>query len=159
MDETWVHHFQLETKQQSNQWKHLRFPPPKEANTEMSAGKVMASILWDAIGVLLVDYQDKDHTITGAYYCRSSEPATGKNQADSAWKGDNMSALPSTRTILRHTRPQWPWLLLKCGFQFVEDPPYSPDLAPSDNSLSPKMKKKELCGHNFTRYDDDMNVK
>ena len=42
----------------------------------MFAGKVMFSIFWDAEGgnilfndgVLLVDYVDKGHTITGAYY-------------------------------------------------------------------------------------------
>ncbi|XP_041366729.1 uncharacterized protein LOC121381476 [Gigantopelta aegis] len=64
MDETWVHHFQPETKQQSKQWKHPGSPPPKKAKTVM----VMASIFWDAEGVLLVDYLDKGHTITGAYY-------------------------------------------------------------------------------------------
>ena len=34
----------------------------------MSAGKVMFSIFWDAQGVLLVDYVDKGHSLTGAYY-------------------------------------------------------------------------------------------
>ena len=68
MDETWVHHFQPETKQQSKHWTLLGSPPPKEAKTGMSARKVMASILCDAEGVLLVDYLDKGHTITGAYY-------------------------------------------------------------------------------------------
>ena len=61
MDETWIHHFRPETKQQ---WKHLGSPPPK---TGMSAGKVMASIFWDADGVMLVDLLEKGHTITGVY--------------------------------------------------------------------------------------------
>ena len=45
----------------------------------------------------------------------------------------------------------------KCGFQIVEDPPYSFDLAPSDYYLFPKMKK-ELGGHHFATYDDGMNA-
>ena len=45
----------------------------------------------------------------------------------------------------------------KYGFQLVEDPHYSPDLAPSDYYLFPK-KKKELGGHHFTRDDDVMNA-
>ena len=45
----------------------------------------------------------------------------------------------------------------KCGFQLVEDPSYSPDLAPSDHFLFPKMKK-ELSGHHFARLDDVMNA-
>ena len=40
MDETWVHQFQPERKQQSKQWKHLGTPPSKEAKTVMFAGKV-----------------------------------------------------------------------------------------------------------------------
>ena len=54
MDQTWVDHFKPETKQQSKQWKYLGSPPPKEAKTGLSAGKVMTSFLWDTEGVLLV---------------------------------------------------------------------------------------------------------
>ena len=60
--------FQPETKQQFKQWKHLCYPHSKEAKTVMSASKVMASMFCDAEGVLLVDYLDKGHTITGACY-------------------------------------------------------------------------------------------
>ena len=68
MDETWIHQFQPETKQQSKQGKHLISPPPKEAKTGVSAGNVMASIFLDVEGVLLVDYLGKGHSITGVYY-------------------------------------------------------------------------------------------
>ena len=63
MDETWIHHFQPETKQQSKQWKHLVPLPSKEAKTVMYVGRVMPSIFWDA-GVLLVDYLDKGYTFS-----------------------------------------------------------------------------------------------
>ena len=42
----------------------------------------------------------------------------------------------------------------ECVSQLVEHPPYSPDLAPSDYYLLPKMKK-ELSGRHF-RTDDDV---
>ena len=45
----------------------------------------------------------------------------------------------------------------KCGFQLVEHPPYSPDLAASDYYLFQKMKM-ELSGHHFARDDDVMNA-
>ena len=44
-----------------------------------------------------------------------------------------------------------------CGFQLVEHPPYSPDLAPSDYYLFQKMKK-ELSGHCLPSDDDVINV-
>jgi hypothetical protein len=33
-----------------------------------SAGKVMASVFWDAEGILYIDYLEKDKAITGEYY-------------------------------------------------------------------------------------------
>ena len=51
-----------------------------------------------------------------------------------------------------HTGPQW-----KCGFQLLEDLPYSSDLAPSDYCLFPKVKKKLSC-HHFATDDGAMNA-
>lgn len=67
-DETWVHYYTPETKQQSKQWKHADSPPPKKAKAVRSAGKVMASVFWDAKGILLIDYLPTGQTITGQYY-------------------------------------------------------------------------------------------
>jgi len=44
MDETWAHHFDSETKQQSKQWKHVTSPTPVNFRKIASAGKVMASV-------------------------------------------------------------------------------------------------------------------
>ena len=68
MDETWVHHFEPESKQQSKQWKHTGSPPPKKAKSVASAGKVMASVFWDCEGVIMVDYLQRGQTINGQYY-------------------------------------------------------------------------------------------
>ena len=68
MNETWVHHFQPESKEQSKQWKHHGLPAPKKAKSVISAGKVMASIFWDSQGVILVGYLTKGQSITGQYY-------------------------------------------------------------------------------------------
>ena len=66
-DETWVHHYDPETKVQSKQWKHLNSPPPKKACVQPSAGKVMLTVFWDQRGVLLIDFLAKGTTITGKY--------------------------------------------------------------------------------------------
>ena len=54
---------------------------------------MMASILWDACEVLLLDYLDKGHTVNGAYYA-DLLAAARENQTDSAWKAAKRSALP-----------------------------------------------------------------
>ena len=68
MDETWVHHFEPETKEQSKQWKHSSSPAPRKAKTVSSAGKVMASVFRDSEAVLMVDYLERGQTIRGHYY-------------------------------------------------------------------------------------------
>ena len=40
----------------------------KEVQTEPSAGKVMATVFWDAQCVIMLDFLAKKRTITGAYY-------------------------------------------------------------------------------------------
>ena len=55
-DETWVHHFDPESKMQSKQWKHPDSPPPKKFKRVHLTVKVMASIFWDSQGVIMIDY-------------------------------------------------------------------------------------------------------
>ena len=43
----------------------------------------------------------------------------------------------------------------KCGFQEIEHPPYSPDLAPSNYYLFSKLKK-DLRGRKFDDDDDEV---
>jgi len=65
----WVHHYMPESKQSSEQWKHVSSPSPKKFKLQPSAGKVMACIFWDIRGVVLVDFLPKGQTVNAAYYC------------------------------------------------------------------------------------------
>ena len=67
VDETWVHYYEPENKAQSRQWVGPGSPRPKKFKTQPSAGKVMATVFWDAKGVML-DFLPKRSTITGVYY-------------------------------------------------------------------------------------------
>ena len=55
-------------KTQWKQWKHVDSPPPKKAKEIRSAGKIMASVLWDAKGILLIDYLTTGQIIMEQYY-------------------------------------------------------------------------------------------
>ena len=69
MDETWIHYYTPESNRQSAQWLKPGESRPKRPKTQRSAGKVMASIFWDASGIIFIDYLEKGKTITGEYYC------------------------------------------------------------------------------------------
>jgi len=68
MDETWLYHYDPETKKQSVEWQHSGSPHPKKFWVQKSAGKVLASIFWDQDGILLIDYLLKGQTINAEYY-------------------------------------------------------------------------------------------
>jgi hypothetical protein len=55
-------------QQESKQWRETGCSAPKKTSSVPSAKKVMAYVFWDAEGILLIDYLEKDKTITGEYY-------------------------------------------------------------------------------------------
>ena len=65
-DESWVYHYESESKGQLMQWKHLSSPANKKFMTQASAGKVMLTIFWDVNGPILVHFQEKGQTVTSA---------------------------------------------------------------------------------------------
>ena len=50
--ETWVHYYEPENKAQSRQWVGPASPGPKKFKTQPSVGKVVATVFWDAQGVI-----------------------------------------------------------------------------------------------------------
>jgi hypothetical protein len=58
-EESWVHHYQSESKCVSMQWKHPNSPSTKKfkVTSTPSAGKVLLTVFWNSQGVLLVRFQ------------------------------------------------------------------------------------------------------
>jgi histone-lysine N-methyltransferase SETMAR len=102
----------------------------------------MASVLWDAEGILFIDYLEKGKTITGEYSnlltrldkkVREKRPGLQKKKIifyqDSA---------PTTQKCLGMGK------LRHLHYELLEHPPFSPDLASSDFCLFPKLKSSSL---------------
>ena len=68
VDETWVHYYEPGNKSQSRQWVGPWSPKPKKFKTQPSAGKVIATVFWDAKCVIMLDFLPKRSTITRVYY-------------------------------------------------------------------------------------------
>ena len=141
MDETWLYHYDPETKQQSMEWRHSRSPRPQKFRVQNSAGKVLASIFWDQDGILLIDYHPKGQTISTEYYSSRlvqlkdilKEKLRGKFTNSVLFLHDNA---PAHRALA--TQKELAYL----GFHCLDHPPYSPDLAPSNYRLFPGPKKQ-----------------
>ena len=150
IDETWVHHYTPESKQQSKQWKKSDEPTPKKAKAILSAGKVMASVFWDARGVIMVDYLSKGQTINSTYYCtllrRLREEIKEKRPGLLRKK-----VLFHQHNARIHTSVESMAQIRDCGFELLPHPAYSPDLAPSDFHLFPNLKKTTWCSEIFIK--------
>ena len=60
VDETWVHYYKPENKAQSRQWVRAWVSPrPKKFKPQPSVNKVMATVFWDAKGVIMLDFLPK----------------------------------------------------------------------------------------------------
>ena len=68
VDETWLYHYDPQTKQKSMKWWHSGSLCPKKFRVLKSTGKVLASIFWDQDGILHIDYLPKGQTINAEYY-------------------------------------------------------------------------------------------
>lgn len=153
-DETWVHHYDPESKQESMQWIEKGAQPPKKFKVIPSAGKIMATVFWDSKGILLIEYTKKGESITAASY------ATTLRNLREAIKGKRRGKLTAGVLLLHDNAPVHKARVAKaavreCGFEEITHPPYSPDLAPSDYYLFPNLKK-HLRGK---RFSDDEELK
>lgn len=152
VDETWVHHYTPESKQQSKQWMAAGERAPKKAKTVLSAGKVMATVFWDSEGIIMIDYLAKGKTITGRYYAdlldRFKAELLQKRPRLSPTKvlfhQDNAPVHTSTIAMAK---------IHELGFELVPHAPYSPDLAPCDYYLFPNLKRW-LGGQKFLTNED-----
>jgi hypothetical protein len=68
MDENWLYHYDLKTKQQSMEWRHSGSPGPQKVREQKSAGKFLVLIFWDQDNILHIDYLPKRQTINAEYY-------------------------------------------------------------------------------------------
>jgi len=66
-DETWVHHFDLETKRQYG-LETRQFFHPEEIQCHPICWEWNGYSFWDSKAVIMTDYLPKGSTVTGAYY-------------------------------------------------------------------------------------------
>ncbi len=150
-DESWMWCYDPETKQQSSQWLRQGVDPrPKKCLRGKSYRKVLMTVFFDSQGIIHKEYAAS--TITSEAYI-----VTLMNLRDSIhvnrpnlWRhhnwillDDNASAHKSYDTLEFHRQV--------CTDRGPH-PPYSPDLAPCDFFLFPKLKAK-LHGVNHGNVD------
>jgi len=147
MDETWLYHYDPKTKQKSMEWRHSGSPRPKKFRVQKSA-----SIFWDQNGIILIDYLPNGQTINAEYYSSllvQLKDILKEKRRRKLTKG----VLFLQENVAAHRALETQKKLAYLGLQCLDDPPYSPYLAPSDYHLFPGLKK-QLKGRRFSSDDE-----
>jgi len=149
MDETWLYQYDPETRQQLMDCVIAAKHAPKFQRAKIH-WKLLVSIFLDYDCILLIDYLPKGQTIITEYYSYLlvqlkdilKEKRFGKFTKLVLFLHDNALAHRALATQKRLAYP---------GFQCLDHPPYSPDLAPWVYHLFPGLKTIELSPFFFRR--------
>jgi len=132
------------TRRQSNyQWSDgiAAHPSPKHSECKNPLQKFSPRFFWDQDGTLAIDYPPKGQTINAEYYSSllvqlkdilKKNAAGGKVTKGVLFLHENS---PAHRALATQKK------LTYLGFQCLNHPPYSPDLAQLDYHLFPGLKK------------------
>jgi len=139
MDETWLYHYDPETKQQSMEWRHSGLPRPKISECKNPLEKFSPRFfgIKTASSTLIIFQRAKLSTRSITFLCWCNWNILKEKRRGKVTKGvlffhDNV---PAHRAL--STRKKLAYL----GFHCLDHPPYSPDLAPLDYHLFPGLKK------------------
>jgi len=139
-DESWIHHYDPLSRQQSSVWKHSNSPPPKKFRSSLLAGEVMLPLFFDAHGMILQHWVPCGQTVNGDYYANVLQThlcgAMRKKRPDLLKKQwfllqDNARTHIAAVTLAA---------LTEIDGTALKHPPYSPDLAPCDFWAFPTLK-------------------
>lgn len=152
-DETWVYEYDTQTSQQSSEWRWNTEPKPKKPRQSRSKIKIMLTVFFDCRGVVHSEFLPEGQTVNKHYYLglmkrlrekiRRKRPDLWKNNL---WILHHDNAPSHTSILVRE-------FLTKNSTNVIDQAPYSPDMAPCDFFLFPKLKLP-LRGRRFESIED-----
>ncbi|UYV61631.1 hypothetical protein LAZ67_1005658, partial [Cordylochernes scorpioides] len=152
-DETWVYGYDPETKRQSAEWRGQGEPRPKKSRILKSRNKVLLVAFLDNKGIVHHEYLPAGQTVFKEMYLsilRRLREAIRKKRPEKWTNGDWILHHDNARPHTAHLVTSF---LAKNGTEILPQPPYSPDIAPNDFFLFPKLKAV-LKGRHFDTRED-----
>ena len=141
----------LNRSKQSKEYRHKTSPSPKKFKVFSSARKVLLTIFWDSEVVVHTEFLEQGNTVNSTKYVNTLEKLKARLRRV---RSEKVSIIHHDNAR-PHTSLETRTALDRLGLRTLPHPPYSPDLAPSDFFLFPKLKDY-LKGN---RYETDEDVK
>ena len=152
-DETWIYHYDPETKQQSKEWVEEDAPPPTKVRRAKSVGKQMWAIFFRSSGFVAAVALEDRKTVTADWYTTVCLPKVITEINYQREKAGVRGILLHHDNASSHTALRTRESLEDSGLRTLPHPPYSPDLAPCDFWLFPTIKN-ELRGRRFSSNEE-----
>jgi hypothetical protein len=117
----------VETKEQSKQWMHTHSPDKPKQFKQTSPRKLMASVLWDRKGVLMVEFMQQRTTATSEVNCEALKKLRRAIQ-------NKRCGMLTHGVVLLHDNARKHTLLAVEHFnwELFDHPPYSPVYLPEE---------------------------
>jgi len=148
-DESWVYGYDTETKRLSSLWKSPTSPRPKKARQVKSNLKNMIITFFDIKGIVHKEFVPIGQSVNSGFYCEVLRRL--REKVREFWR--EQTRLLHHDNAPSHTAVLTDKFLAKNKIAVIPHPPYSPDLAPCDFFLFPKMKLK-LKGRRFDTIEE-----
>ena len=153
-DETWVYGCDPETRVQSSQWKSPSSPRVKRALQSRSNIKMMMMMIvfYGLGGIVRAEFVPRNTTVNSEYYKGLLERLKNDVHRKRPEKWANSFVLHHDNALC-HTSLLVRQFLSNKNITVCPHPPYSPDLAPCDFWLFPKVKMT-MKGKRFESIQD-----
>jgi histone-lysine N-methyltransferase SETMAR len=147
-DKSWIYSYDPETKQQSSQWKSPQSPRTKKAQKVRSSTEGMLIVFFDMKGIVHCEYVPPNTMVNSDFYLYCDVlrhlRENVRRKRPELWHSHNWRLHHDAPT---HMPLKTREFVTNNNIIIVPRPRYSPDLAPCDFTLFPKlkMKLKEWC--------------
>ncbi|UYV76602.1 hypothetical protein LAZ67_14001427 [Cordylochernes scorpioides] len=144
-DESWMFEYDPESKRQSCAWNTKSFLPSKKARMSKSRIKTMIIVFFDIRGIVHCEFVPQGQTVKSAFYLDvlkrlKRRIARVRNDIKDTVKLHHDNATSHTAFIITN-------FLARSNTSVIPHPPYSPNLAPCDLFLFPRLKREMKGKH------------
>ena len=139
-NESWIPCYDPETKRQSSQWKHAGSPRPKKTRQSKSTHKLLMIPFFDSTGMIYMYRVPNGQTVYKGNYVEVLREFRKRfrHKRPALFKSSQRHFHQSNTTV--HSSILVTDCLTKMSIKTVPYPPYSPELAPCDFWLFPKLR-------------------
>ena len=150
-DETWIYHFQPDSKAKNKVWVSSEGDRPVTARHCKTSNRMLYAIFFDSKGPVLQIPVPKGSSVTGKFYIESILTQLvdfyQKRRLRTSVRGIKLlhgnAPAHKSATVQEY--------LKESGLNVLDHPPYSPDLSPCDFWLFPRLKEM-VAGHHFESH-------